>query len=82
MNSPHPTPNKPIQLELEPGKTYAYCTCGQSADSPFCDGRHSGTDFRPHVFQATELKTVSICGCGRTANEPYCDGAHKTCPGE
>ena len=28
----------PVRRELEEGKTYAYCTCGESANQPFCDG--------------------------------------------
>ncbi|RKF06979.1 CDGSH iron-sulfur domain-containing protein [Oceaniradius stylonematis] len=31
----------PIRVEVEQGKAYFWCTCGQSAKQPFCDGSHS-----------------------------------------
>jgi len=67
----------PKQVELEEGKKYAYCTCGLSANQPFCDGQHKGTSFVPVVFTAEETKTAHFCQCKRTAGEPYCDGSHK-----
>ena len=52
MDEPTCAGNRPIKVALEAGKTYAYCTCGPSANQPFCDGKHAGTSFRPQVFTA------------------------------
>lgn len=68
--------NAPIAVELEAGKTYAWCTCGESANQPFCDGKHSGSDFSPHVFKAEESKTAYLCTCKQTDNLAFCDGSH------
>lgn len=65
----------PTVLTLEPG-TYAWCTCGESANQPYCDGAHKGSDFKPHVFTLDESKKVALCNCKQTANGPFCDGAH------
>ena len=31
----------PFALEVEKGKTYYWCQCGQSKNQPFCDGSHT-----------------------------------------
>lgn len=67
----------PIRVELEAGKTYAYCTCGLSDKQPFCNGAHKGSDFSPKIFKAEESKTVSMCRCKQTGNPGFCDGSHK-----
>ena len=66
----------PIAVNLEAGKTYAWCSCGQSTNQPFCDGKHTGSDFSPHVFKAEESKTVYFCTCKQTSNPGLCDGSH------
>lgn len=67
----------PIRVDLVAGQTYAYCTCGESTNQPFCNGAHKGSDFAPLVFVAEETKTRSMCTCKQTANPGFCDGAHK-----
>ena len=67
----------PKVLELEAG-TYYYCSCGKSANQPFCDGSHQGSDFTPQVFELDEKKTVALCQCKQTKTPPFCDGSHKT----
>lgn len=67
----------PIKVELEAGKTYAWCTCGESSKQPFCDGAHRGGDFTPLKFTAEENKTVHLCTCKQTDNPGLCDGSHK-----
>ena len=69
----------PFCLELEPGQ-YHWCACGRSADQPFCDGSHEGTEFSPVEFELEEAKKVWLCGCKHTKNQPFCDGTHKTLP--
>lgn len=68
---------EPIPVELEAGKTYAWCTCGDSTKQPFCDGSHKDTDFAPLVFTAEESKTAYLCTCKQTDNPGFCDGSHK-----
>jgi len=69
---------QPVAVELEQGKKYAFCTCGRSANQPFCDGSHSGTSFTPHVFTAEKSGQAHLCMCKRTGNVPFCDGTHAT----
>ncbi len=66
---------EPAVLELEPG-TYYWCSCGRSANQPFCDGSHKGTDFTPQVLEITEKQKVALCQCKRSKNGAFCDGSH------
>lgn len=76
-NEPKIAGKAPIPVELEAGKRYAFCTCGESSNQPLCDGSHRGTSFSPHVFEAEESKTCYMCTCKRTSNDYACDGSHK-----
>ena len=78
MSEPMIAEKKPICVQLEAGKTYAWCRCGLSKGQPFCDGSHKTTEFRPLVWQATESKEAWLCRCKHTKNAPHCDGTHKT----
>jgi len=78
MTEPVIAQKSPYAIELEAGKTYAWCACGRSANQPFCDGSHKETGFTPTKFDATETKTAYLCGCKRSAKAPFCDGTHKT----
>ncbi|MEM1123926.1 MAG: CDGSH iron-sulfur domain-containing protein [Bacteroidota bacterium] len=78
MELPKIAETSPIRIELEAGKTYAYCTCGLSNNQPFCNGSHKGTGFAPTIFTAEETKKRSICRCKKTGDElGFCDGSHK-----
>lgn len=66
----------PIAVEVEAGKSYFWCSCGQSKSQPFCDGSHKGTDFTPVKFVPEESKKMYFCGCKATASQPLCDGSH------
>ncbi len=68
----------PYPVELEAGKTYFWCQCGQSKSQPFCDGSHKTTSFKPLSFTAEESKTAYLCGCKQSSGKPFCDGTHKT----
>jgi len=67
----------PYPVEVEAGKTYFWCACGQSKKQPFCDGSHKGSSFNPVKFTAEDSKKVWLCGCKQTGNQPFCDGTHK-----
>ncbi|MGC1461706.1 MAG: CDGSH iron-sulfur domain-containing protein [Terracidiphilus sp.] len=66
----------PYPVEVEAGKSYAWCACGMSANQPFCDGSHRGGEFTPIKFVAEKSETVYLCGCKHTADRPFCDGSH------
>ena len=81
MSEPKIAAREPIGVELEAGKTYYFCTCGKSANQPFCDGSHSSTEFQPQAFTAEKDGKAFLCQCKRTGNAPFCDGAHSKLPG-
>jgi len=68
----------PYPIDVEEGKSYYWCSCGQSTKQPFCDGSHKGTTFNPVAFKATETKKMYFCGCKATSNQPFCDGSHSS----
>lgn len=77
MSEPTIAQKSPYPIEVEAGKSYFWCACGNSAKQPLCDGSHKGSDFTPVKYEATESKTVYFCGCKHTAQKPLCDGSHK-----
>lgn len=77
MSNPIIADNKPIAVELKAGDKYVFCTCGQSANQPFCDGSHKGSDFMPMRFTAEKDGRAFLCNCKQTGNAPFCDGTHK-----
>jgi len=78
MQAPKIAQKSPIRTRVEEGKSYFWCSCGQSANQPFCDGSHKGTDFSPVKWEAVETKDVFFCGCKHSANPVLCDGTHNT----
>ena len=80
MSTPKIAQKSPYAVELVEGKRYAWCTCGESANQPFCDGAHSGTGFKPMVFTAEATETAYLCGCKATKGGPFCDGTHSSLP--
>lgn len=76
MTEPVIASNTPYPVDVEAGKKYFWCSCGKSAQQPFCDGSHQGSAFIPLPFTADTDKTVYFCGCKRTGNAPLCDGSH------
>ena len=67
----------PYPVEMESGKSYFWCACGQSKTQPFCDGSHKGTSFVPTKVTAEQSKTAYLCGCKHSKNGAFCDGSHK-----
>jgi len=82
MNQPTIAAKNPIAVELKAGETYHFCTCGNSASQPFCDGSHKGTGFAPKAFVAEKDGAAHLCQCKHTANAPYCDGSHAQLAGD
>ena len=76
MEEPKIVAKSPMMVDLEAGKVYAWCSCGKSANQPWCDGSHKGTSFKPHVFKAEADKKAAMCMCKHSKNAPFCDGAH------
>lgn len=76
MTKPLIADNKPIEVTLEAGETYHWCTCGRSGAQPFCDGSHRGTEFVPLEVQVESSASAHLCMCKQTRNPPYCDGSH------
>ena len=77
MAMPESPQKKPYVLDESPGKR-AWCACGRSQKQPFCDGSHSGTEFRPIVVDVEQAGKVAWCGCKKSGNKPYCDGSHSS----
>ena len=76
-DTPNIAQKAPFPVEVEAGKSYFWCSCGQSAKQPFCDGSHKGSAFAPLKYDATESKKVYFCGCKHAGKAPLCDGTHK-----
>jgi glutamate synthase domain-containing protein 2/CDGSH-type Zn-finger protein len=66
----------PGLVDLEEGKRYAWCRCGRSANQPFCDGSHRGTEITPISFTAEKSERAALCQCKATSEAPFCDGTH------
>ncbi|MSO93552.1 MAG: CDGSH iron-sulfur domain-containing protein [Rhodospirillales bacterium] len=69
----------PYVVQVEEGREYRWCSCGLSANQPWCDGSHEGTPFEPIAFVAPLSAEFHMCGCKRSDNKPYCFG---TCRGQ
>lgn len=78
--SPTPTiaQKGPFRVELEAGRTYAWCACGRSENQPFCDGSHKDTAFTPVIHKPEESGGAFFCGCKHTGKAPFCDGTHSS----
>ena len=72
------TQKSSYKVEVEEGKTYAWCACGQSKNQPFCDGAHSGSDFAPIVWVAEKTGNAYLCGCRHSKKGQFCDGTHSS----
>ena len=75
MAEPKIAQKSPFVMKMQPGK-YAWCSCGESSNQPFCNGSHKGSEFKPVIEEITEAKTVAWCGGKKTNSKPYCDGTH------
>ena len=80
MSSPVVAAKAPIPVDVEAGKSYWWCTCGQSSKQPFCDGSHKGSEFAPMKYDAAKSEKLWFCACKATGKAPLCDGSHKKLP--
>ena len=55
MSEPTIAQKSPIPVEVEAGKDYWWCACGQSKNQPFCDGSHKGSGFTPMKWTAEAI---------------------------
>jgi CDGSH-type Zn-finger protein len=78
MVTPAVAQKAPFGVEVEAGKSYWWCACGESKRQPFCDGSHKGGPFEPVQYDSTQSGTVWFCGCKQTQNRPVCDGSHNS----
>ena len=78
MATPTIAQKAPFGVEVEAGKSYWWCACGQSRRQPFCDGSHKGGSFEPVEFRPLQTQTVWFCGCKHSGNRPLCDGTHNS----
>ena len=78
MTQPTVVQKAPYPVNVEAGKDYWWCACGNSKNQPFCDGSHKGGPFVPMKYTADASKTVYFCGCKASAGKPLCDGTHKS----
>ena len=69
--------NQPNYVNETPGKKF-YCSYGESAKKPYCDGSHEmfNTEKSPIEFEASQAKRMAICDCGQSSKLPFCDGTH------
>ncbi len=64
---------KVLEINLGVG-TYAWCRCGASKNTPWCDGNHNKEKkSAPLVFYQPEVAKVTICNCGQSINAPFCE---------
>lgn len=76
MSEPVIAQKEPYAIDVKAGKSYWWCSCGQSSKQPFCDGSHKDTGFEPMEFKAEKDSTAYFCGCKKTSKSPMCDGTH------
>ena len=78
MAAPNIAQKAPFKADVEAGKAYWWCACGQSKNQPFCDGSHKGSAFAPMKYATEKSGDYWLCACKHSGKKPLCDGTHKT----
>ncbi len=67
----------PFVMDMQPGEYY-WCSCGESAKQPFCDGSHKtkAPGMQPMKTVIDASKKIAWCGCKASGKKPFCDGTH------
>jgi CDGSH-type Zn-finger protein len=81
MSKGHIAGTAPVKVDVEAGKDYWWCACGQSKNQPFCDGSHKGSAFTPVQWKAEKSGSKWFCTCKQTDSRPFCDGSHNRLAG-
>ena len=76
MDKPLVAQKSPYMYKAEKDEKIAWCSCGKSANQPFCDGAHKGSEFKPLIYDLKSGEGCAFCGCKQTQNAPFCDGSH------
>ncbi len=71
---------KSFKIEVKAGDKKSFCSCGRTANPPFCDGSHKTSQDVPYRESFDKDQIISICGCGKSKKMPYCDGSHRCLP--
>jgi CDGSH-type Zn-finger protein len=77
MTEPVIAQKAPYPVDVVKGESYWWCACGRSANQPFCDGSHQGTDITPVEWVSDKDGKAWFCGCKATKSPTMCDGSHK-----
>jgi CDGSH-type Zn-finger protein len=76
MAEPTMAQKGPYIFKAEKDDKVAWCSCGNSAKQPFCDGSHKGGEFKPVIMDVEAGETYAFCGCKKSGNGVRCDGTH------
>lgn len=63
----------PVPYDVEEGKVYYWCGCGNCKNQPLADLGHCS---KAVPYHALLTETVYFCGCKQTGDPPLCDGSH------
>ena len=66
--------NSPLEIFVEAGIKYSWCSCGFSKNMPLCDNAHREFSTKKSFkFIAETSETLYLCGCSETQTPPLCD---------
>jgi len=80
MAEPQLAQKGPFVVNVQAGKSYWWCACGQSRKQPFCDESHKSGPFSPVEYKPKSDAKLAFCGLKRTGGKPLCDGTHSRLP--